>query len=92
MHPKPQQYGCNCREKSNCPLDNKCLPPQIVYQADVTNDTNDTYKYYLGFAEISCKDRYRNRISYFNNEEQKKKKKQNCLNAFGLLRMRIKLQ
>ena len=31
LHPKPQQYGCNCREKNNCPLDNKCLTPQIVY-------------------------------------------------------------
>ena len=27
LHPKPQQYGCNCRDKSNCPLDNKCLTP-----------------------------------------------------------------
>ena len=42
LHPKPQQCGCNCRDKSNCPLDNKCLTPQIVYQADVTNDTDDT--------------------------------------------------
>ena len=48
LHPKPQQYGCNCRDKNNCPLDNKCLTLQIVYQADVTNDTGDTYKYYLG--------------------------------------------
>ena len=31
LHPKPQQYGRNCREKNNCPLDNKCLMPQIVY-------------------------------------------------------------
>ena len=31
LHPKPQQYGCNSREKNNCPLDNKCLTPQIVY-------------------------------------------------------------
>ena len=31
LHPKPQQYGRNCREKNNCPLDNKCLTPKIVY-------------------------------------------------------------
>ena len=73
LHPKPQQYGCNCRDKSNCPLDNKCLTPQIVYQADVINDTYDTYKYYLGLAEISSKDRYRNHISSFNNEQHKNK-------------------
>ena len=52
LHPKPQQYGCNCRDKNNCPLDNKCLTLQIVYQADVTNDTGDTYKYYLGLPHL----------------------------------------
>ena len=73
LHPKPQQYGCNCRDKNNCLLDNKYLTPQIIYQADVTNDTDDTYKYYLGLAETSFKDRYRNHISSFNNEQHKKK-------------------
>ena len=47
------------------------LKPQIVYQADVTNYTDDTYKYYLGLAETSFKDRYRNHISSFNDEQQK---------------------
>ena len=70
LHPKPQQYGGNCRDKNNCPLDNKCLKPQIVYQADITNDIDDTYKYYLGLAETSFKDRLRNHISSFNNEQQ----------------------
>ena len=27
--------------KKNCPLDNKCLKPQLVYQADVTNGTDE---------------------------------------------------
>ena len=46
------------------------LKPQIVYQADVTNYTDDTYKYYLRLAETSFKDRYRNHISSFNDEQQ----------------------
>ena len=71
LHPKPPQYGCNCRDKNNSPLDNKCLTLQIVYQAHVTNDTDDTYEYYLGLPETSFKDRYRNYISSFNNEQQK---------------------
>ena len=29
LHPKPQQYGGNCRDKNNCPLDNKWLTSQI---------------------------------------------------------------
>ena len=73
MRPKPQPKGCNCRGKNTCPLENKCLTPKIIYQADVTNDTDDTYKYYLGLAETSFKDRYRNRISSFNNEQNKTK-------------------
>ena len=73
VHPKHSQYGCNCRDKNNCHLDDKCLTSQIVYQSDVTNDTDDTYKYYLGVAEKSFKVRYRNHTSSFNNEQQKTK-------------------
>ena len=43
-------------------IHNKCLTPQMLYQADATNDTEDTYKCYLVLAEISLKDRYRNHI------------------------------
>ena len=53
LHPKPQPYGCNSRDKNNCLLDNKWLMLQIVYQAVATNDTDDIYKYYLGLAETS---------------------------------------
>ena len=35
------EYGCNCRSKESCPLQNKCLTPKIVYRADVRNLTND---------------------------------------------------
>ena len=63
LHPKHKTKGCNCRDKSSCPLDNKCLMPKVIYQADVSNDTDDTYKYYLGFAETSFKDRYNNHKS-----------------------------
>ena len=31
----PTNYGCNCRNRSNCPHDNKCLTPSIVYRATV---------------------------------------------------------
>ena len=63
LHPKHKTKGCNCRDKNTCPLDNKCLTPKVIYQADVSNDTDDTYKYYLGFAETSFKDRYNNHKS-----------------------------
>ena len=25
---------CNCRNKSNCPLDNKCLTEELVHKAE----------------------------------------------------------
>ena len=34
--------------KSSFPLDNKCLASQLIYQADVTNNLDGEYKYYLG--------------------------------------------
>ena len=56
----PREYVCNCVDENNYPLDNRYLTPQIVYQADATNDADDTYKYYLGLVETSFKDRYGN--------------------------------
>ena len=73
FHPKPQQYGSNRRDKNNSPLDNKFSKPKIVYQADTTNGIDDTYKDYLGLAETTFKDRYRDHISSFNNKQIKNK-------------------
>ena len=47
LTPKIKQVGCNCRVKNSCPLDNKCLTSQPIYQADVTNNLDNEYKYYL---------------------------------------------
>ena len=49
------EYGCNCRSKESCPLQNKCLIPKIVYQADIMNLKNDENRFYLGVAETPFK-------------------------------------
>ena len=36
-------FRCNCRNKSNCPLEDT-----IIYHADVTNDADDGCKFYYG--------------------------------------------
>ena len=41
---KEDQYGCNCRNKAECPLDNNCLTPRIIYQADVLTNLNDSIR------------------------------------------------
>ena len=65
LYPKMSEFGCNRRSKTDCPLDNKCLTPKIVYQADVRNDTNDEKKFYLGVSETPFKDRFRNHKKEF---------------------------
>lgn len=40
--------SCNCRKKSECPLEGKCLQENVVYQAMVTTET--TTESYVGLA------------------------------------------
>ena len=65
-------YGCNCRKKENYPLDNKCLTPNIIYEAQITNNTNDEHKKYLGAAETSFKERYSNHTRDFKHKKYMK--------------------
>ena len=59
LYPKRSEFGQNCRSKTDCPLDNQCLTPKTVYQADVPNDTNDEKKCYLRVSETPFKMRFR---------------------------------
>ena len=61
-------FGCNCRDISMYQLQNKCLTPNIVYQAGITNNVDDKRRVYLGLSETLFKDRYRNHVRDFNNE------------------------
>ena len=59
------EYGCNCNNRDECPLENKCLAPGIVYRADVTNNKTDEHKYYYGISDTPFKDRYENHKTSF---------------------------
>ena len=69
--PKNKQIKCNFRIKNSCPLDNKCLTSQLIYQADVKNNLDDECKYYVGLARTTFQERYSNQRSSFNNENSK---------------------
>ena len=73
LQPSQEKFGCNCRNKTDCPLDNKCLTPNMVYKAQITNNTNDDQKRYLGASETPFMERFSNHKRYF-----KHKKYQNC--------------
>ena len=78
LTPKNKQVWCNCRVKNSCQLDNQCLTWQLIYQAHVTNNLDDEYKYYLGLAETTYKERYSNHKTSFKNENNK-----NSMELFG---------
>ena len=48
LRPKAKEYGCNCRNKESCSLQNQCLPPKVIYEATVVNDTDDEKRVYFG--------------------------------------------
>ena len=50
------QDQCNCRDKDQCPIDNKCLTSVVIYNARVTTD--DTTKNYIGLTEGKFKQRF----------------------------------
>ena len=68
INPLPTNYGCKCRNRSDCPLDNKCLAPSIVYRA-IVSAINKPDKKYFGISETSFKDRYNNHTRDFRHKE-----------------------
>ena len=46
INPPSTSYGCNCRNRSNSPLDNNCLTPSIVYRAIVSAIHKPDKKYF----------------------------------------------
>ena len=70
LYPKKSEFDCNCRSKTDCPLENKYFTPKIVYQAGVRNDTNNEKKLYLGVSETPFKERFRNHKKEFTHKKQ----------------------
>ena len=55
--------GCNCRNKSECPMNGSCLENCIVYKGDV--DVGTSNKFYIGCTEDEFKTRYGNHKNSF---------------------------
>ena len=67
---KTKNKECNCRVKSNCPLNGKCLSEGIIYKAIVSVGNNTST--YVGLAGGSFKSRYYNHIKSFNHAKYEK--------------------
>ena len=59
---------CNCRQKSSCPLDGKCLTKSFVYKATVTDTTSNNQETYIGLTENEFKTKFNLHKSSFNLE------------------------
>ena len=63
------EESCNCRNKNNCPVDRKCLTPNIIYEAQIIlNQLNYKQRIYIGIAETNFKQRFSNHTKSFNLE------------------------
>ena len=65
LQPHNENYRCNYRKKENFLLDNKCLTPNIIYEVQISNNTNYEHKKHLGAAETSFRETYSNHTREF---------------------------
>ena len=64
-----KNYECHCQKRESCPLDNKYLTLNVIYEAQITNNANDEHKKYLGASETSFKARYNNHTRDFKHKK-----------------------
>ena len=72
LKPSQENFGGNYRNKTDCPLNNKYLTPNIVYEAQITNNTNDDQKRYLEASETPFKERFDNHKRDFKDKKYEK--------------------
>ena len=63
----PTENNCNCRRKNDCPLKNNCLTSSVIYNANVTTESDTTGKNYIGLTEGTFKRRYEQQKLSFRN-------------------------
>lgn len=60
---------CNCRVKTECPLEGKCLDSGIIYQAEVKSESKT--ESYVGLTSTSFKTRFYNHKQSFTDSNKK---------------------
>ena len=51
--PKAKEYGCNCRNKDSCPLQNQCLTAKVTYDPIAINNKDDEKRVYFGASDTT---------------------------------------
>ena len=63
-----QDQPCNCRNKTNCPLQGKCQTKSVIYKADVTQEKGTVHSY-IGLTEHTFKTRWYNHCQSFKHKK-----------------------
>ena len=72
LSPTIGRRTCNCINTSQCPLQQRCLSNNILYQANITPlGENSETKVYYGICETIFKLRYANHKKLFNHSNRK---------------------
>ena len=61
LNPKQASFGCNRRNKDNCPLHGEYLTPNIIYCTDITTDNDHIF--YYSTSETTSEKRHSNSYS-----------------------------
>ena len=65
---EPVEGNCNCKNKTECPLEGSCLTKNIIYKAQVFTTNDNDMKEYIGMTATTFKERYRKHKSEINNK------------------------
>ena len=64
----PKNKMCNCRKKTDCPLEKQCQKENIIYKAEIyPSDDPEQKKFYIGASGTTFKTRFGNHKKSFNN-------------------------
>ena len=55
--PGPEKRQCNCPNSDRCPLNNRCLTENMVYEAEITSHPDEVVKEYRGLCSTTFKAR-----------------------------------
>ena len=67
---KNQSKTCNRIDKTDCPLEEKCLSKNTLHEADISSEIFQK-KIHYGISEIKFKTRYSNHKKFFKQEKHK---------------------
>ena len=69
LNPTFTQYGCNCRVREYCHLQNQCPTTDIIDRADIYCEAKKDHKFYFGVAQSPFQERFWNHNRDFNHKQ-----------------------